>query len=39
MCGINAIAYNIDYSKYKGNKKIKMPDVNVSNLAEIKYYL
>lgn len=37
--GINAIAYNIDYSKYKGNKKIKMPDINVSNLAEIKYYL
>ncbi len=38
-CGINTIGFNIDYSKLARSKKIKVADVNVSSLYEIKYYL
>lgn len=37
--GLKAIGFNIDYTKYTKSKKIIKPDINVSSLAEIKYYL
>lgn len=37
--GMHTIAFNIDYDKLKGNRKIQKADVSVSNLAEIKRYL